>query len=551
MPAKNKVLISLTIFLGLIVVIVLAGRKWASDYLGRKIHAEILRAVEDRFDGRAELQEVHVSLSFRPQIIGTKLNIWTTNDPELPPLITIDRFVLDTSLLKLRQRPIRIDLVTIDGLLINVPAKQEKVVFYDRDREASRVKKEMLFFSTSSASSAVNSKSTNSKVQFHSVATKPVTTHKDLVFLVERINANHALLKILPKKAGRDPLVFELHKIHLRSIGPGLPMQYDAILKNAKPPGLIQTKGSFGPWNQTDPGATALSGDYTFQDADLSVFRGISGKLSSKGRFQGILRRIVAKGTTDTPDFGVRPGKHRTHLTTQFDSIIDGTSGDTLLQPVIAHFNKTTVVCTGGVTKKPGFRSKSVVLEVKIEEGRVEDLLQLVVPDQPPLVGNIRLNTTFDLSPGDEDVVKRLQLNGTFGLIKAQFTSDTVQNKIAELSRKSRGIHDPKRERIVSDLQGTFSLKRASISFPSLVFSVPGANVSLAGNYGLLNEQVNFEGHLQMQAKLSQTQTGIKSFVLKLADPFFKKGKSGAVVPIKITGTRRDPKFGLNFGKLL
>jgi hypothetical protein len=83
-----------------------------------------------------------------------------------------------------------------------------------------------------------------------------------------------------------------------------------------------------------------------------------------------------------------------------------------------------------------------------------------------------------------------------------------------------------------------------------LQFSVPGANVRLAGNYGLLNEQLHFEGHLQMQAKLSQTQKGIKSILLKLADPFFKKGNSGSVVPIKITGTRKDPHFGLNFRKL-
>jgi hypothetical protein len=76
--------------------------------------------------------------------------------------------------------------------------------------------------------------------------------------------------------------------------------------------------------------------------------------------------------------------------------------------------------------------------------------LNLVVLDRPPLLGNIRVNTMFDLPPGNEDVVKRLQLNGTFGLAKAEFTSDTVQDKIEELSRKSRGIHEPRHERIVS-----------------------------------------------------------------------------------------------------
>ena len=525
MPLKKKIFIAVGILLTVCALLLFSARKRTSDYLSRKIHAEIIRAVETRFNGRAELQDVQVKLSLRAQITGNKLNIWSSKNSDLPPLITINRFTLHTSLLKLRQRPVRIDFVQIDGLLIQVPAKQEK-------------------------SPAVSkSKVITQRVTFASTTPVPVTS-KNLVFVVERMNADKAVLKILPKKTGREPLVFELHKVHLRSIGDGLPMQYDAVLKNALPPGLVQTKGNFGPWNQEDPGATALSGDYTFQDADLSVFRGISGKLFSKGRFTGVLRRIVADGTTNTPDFAVRPGKQKTQLTTQFHSIIDGTSGDTMLQPVIARFKKTTVVCSGGVTKKAGFRSKSVVLEVKIAEGKVEDLLNLVVPDRPPLLGDIRLNTMFDLPPGNEDVVKRLQLNGTFGLAKAEFTSDTVQDKIEELSRKSRGIHEPKQERIVSDLQGTFVLKGGSMSFSHLQFSVPGANVRLAGNYGLLNEQLYFEGHLQTEAKLSQTQTGIKSILLKLADPFFKKKNAGAVVPIKITGTRKDPQFGLNFRKL-
>ena len=49
-----------------------------------------------------------------------------------------------------------------------------------------------------------------------------------------------------------------------------------------------------------------------------------------------------------------------------------------------------------------------------------------------------------------------------------------------------------------------------------------------------------------MQAKLSQTVTGKKSFFLKLADPFFKKDGAGSVVPIRISGTRDEPKFSLD-----
>jgi hypothetical protein len=59
---------------------------------------------------------------------------------------------------------------------------------------------------------------------------------------------------------------------------------------------------------------------------------------------------------------------------------------------------------------------------------------------------------------------------------------------------------------------------------------------------------MDFRGTARMDAKLSETTTGFKSVLLKAVDPFFKKGKSGAVIPIKIAGTRDAPSFGLNIG---
>ena len=53
-----------------------------------------------------------------------------------------------------------------------------------------------------------------------------------------------------------------------------------------------------------------------------------------------------------------------------------------------------------------------------------------------------------------------------------------------------------------------------------------------------------------MDATISQAAGGgMKSFFLKAVDPFFRKNGKGAVVPIKITGNRKDPKFGLELFK--
>jgi hypothetical protein len=39
-----------------------------------------------------------------------------------------------------------------------------------------------------------------------------------------------------------------------------------------------------------------------------------------------------------------------------------------------------------------------------------------------------------------------------------------------------------------------------------------------------------------------------KSILLKPVDPFFKKNGAGAEIPVKISGTKSAPKFGLDLG---
>lgn len=58
----------------------------------------------------------------------------------------------------------------------------------------------------------------------------------------------------------------------------------------------------------------------------------------------------------------------------------------------------------------------------------------------------------------------------------------------------------------------------------------------------------DFRGKLDLDAKLSQMTTGWKSILLKPVDPFFHKGGAGTQIPFKVTGTRSEPKFGLDLG---
>ena len=94
-------------------------------------------------------------------------------------------------------------------------------------------------------------------------------------------------------------------------------------------------------------------------------------------------------------------------------------------------------------------------------------------------------------------------------------------------------------------------MKDGRIRFSSLTFAVPGATVQLAGAYGIRSEQLDFKGVLRLQASISETTTGFKRVLLKMVDPFFRKSGAGAEIPIKVEGARKQPKFGLDMGRVL
>jgi hypothetical protein len=164
------------------------------------------------------------------------------------------------------------------------------------------------------------------------------------------------------------------------------------------------------------------------------------------------------------------------------------------------------------------------------------------------------LTTTFLLPSGEQDVIDRLNLNGRFSLKQARFSNIDVQRRIEALSLRARGKQDEEAPEtgssVVSNLRGRFVMRGAKIDFKELTFSIPGAEVQLAGLYDLHSEALDFKGDLLVDASLAQMTTGFKSFLARLAQPFFRREGGGSKFPIKITGPRTKPEFGLDMGRV-
>jgi hypothetical protein len=158
--------------------------------------------------------------------------------------------------------------------------------------------------------------------------------------------------------------------------------------------------------------------------------------------------------------------------------------------------------------------------------------------------GQIALKTKIDIPPLSGKVREKLQLAGNFEVTGGKFLRSRIQDKIDTLSRRGQG--QPKNEEIdevISRMKGVFSLEDEVMTFHTLSFGVPGADVDLAGNY-TFDGPLDFHGTLKLKARVSQTMTGWKRWVLKPVDPFFAKNGAGTFLRIKVDGTAADPQFG-------
>jgi len=315
----------------------------------------------------------------------------------------------------------------------------------------------------------------------------------------------------------------------------------------------VVSSGSFGPWQADSPRDTPVSGTYEFNHADLGTIKGIGGILSSTGKYGGVLDKITVDGATDTPDFRIAISGRPVPLHTDFHAIVDGTSGDTYLQPVHARILSTWLVANGSVVRTKNPRGHQVQLDVVIERGKIDDLLKLAIRTDPPIMtGTVRLKTKMNLPPGEPDLANRLKLRGNFQISQVHFTNEKVQSKVDAISMRSQGkpklAQDNIPDNVQSDLKGAFNLASGTISFSQLQFQVPGTRVNLTGIYSLDGNQFDFHGKARLDAKLSHMVTGWKSILLKPADPFFSKNGAGTEIPVKITGTKSEPHFGADFG---
>ena len=492
-----------------VAIVLLAASAWMlrPAFLTPRITA----LLSSRLNLETTIDAVSVAFWPRPRISGSGLLMRVPGRPDLPPFISIDRFWVDAGPLTIWRQ--RVGTVHLDGLKIAVPPSEARGDLPgagppSEDGSASKV-------------------------------------------IVDHLVTHDAVLQFVPRRPDKLPLTFRIHELKLDALGFDRAIPFYTKLTNPVPKGLVESRGTFGPWRRDDPAETPVAGEYTLTDADLSTINGIGGILQSSGKYEGALTKISTVGEAETKDFSLDLGGRPVPLHTRFHTIVDGTDGSTRLERVDAKLRNSSFSTWGNITNLSGPGRHAIDLEFDINKGRIEDLLALSIDSAPLLSGDVTVQGKLSLPPGPTKVRKRLNVAGKFALARGQFTDAKVQEKLRELSRRSQGKgQDEDPGRVLTSMKGRFTLENGVLSLPDLSFEVPGAAVNLAGHYVIDGELIDFHGTLKMQATVSKAVGGFKSIFLKPFDALFREKGAGAVVPIKITGTRQEPKMGIEMGKV-
>ena len=333
---KNNLIIRISLVLaGLILAaIVVLVVRWPFRL------AAVVKQLQEEGLGKVEVGEFHQTYFPRPGCVLQKVRFQHNPKAGAPPLITIETVRIEGSFSGLFAQHVK--RIRAEGMHILVPPKSAEEHFQTPQRSS---------------------------------------------IVIDELIADGAVLEVSSAAQNRS-LKFSFHNFDLRDIGINGPATFHARFSNPEPPGEITATGKFGPWNADDLGKTPTSGDYQFQQADLSVFHGIAGLLSSTVKFSGVLDHIEVQGETDVPQFAVSSSSHEVQLRTQFRAEVNGQNGDTALPQVIATFLKTTVLAQGSVAGEAGQPGKTASVELTSKNGRIQDILLLLAQaERAPMSG--------------------------------------------------------------------------------------------------------------------------------------------------------------------
>lgn len=496
----------LIVALALFAVVAVGGILFATHWPFTR--RAVIESLTTASSGRVEIGQFYSRFFPYPGCVAEDVVIHRPNDPAGTPLVTVSRLTVRGDYARLLTLSKNLNFVHTDGMHIRIRAGK---------RQAAR----------------------------------GGTTPPGAQLSIDTLVADRTTLEFDSDEPGKPPFVIAIHHTRLSPVSSRRALNFETDLRIPTPPGEIHSTGQFGPWDMQDPFGTPVSGSYKFHHADLAFARGIAGILESQGGYRGSIRRVDVTDAAVVPDFRVASTNHPVGLTARFQATVNGETGDTVLHKVDAHFGHTEVIGRGKVAADTADAPKTVSLALSVPRGRIDDFLYLLDQDaRPAMVGDFRAHTQVVLPGNEEPFLKKLRMNGEFQITRGRFTAPSTEESLDRIRDHSRGEPTDYDSDVLSNLRGTARVAEGVARLSAISFEVPGASARLSGTYNLLSTYLDLGGMTHLDTSLSSAATGVKSFLLRLLNPFFKsRRRKGSDVPIKITGFPGNTSVSLDTGK--
>lgn len=468
-------------------------------------HRKIQPMLEDVLTSDVVFSGYHRIYFPRPGFVATGVTIRRkTAPPGAPPLGYINSMIVEgtwTDLIMLRQR---VELIDITGFHIRVPAIGSQ----------------------------------ESKQSFPAGSAKDFSGPETMI---ERMVVHNSLLEVMRDNA--KPLAFPIKQLEILNLHKGEALTYAVDMRNPFPSGRILAHGSMGPIHGSDFPSTPVSGNFAFVQVNLHDVGEISGALAAHGLFKGNLRTMEVETSVDVPNFAVTDGRP-TAVKGSMQTAFSGDNGDLDIHAIDLTIRESHIHATGSIKGD----AKATNLDITVERGRAEDLMQPFIHKEVPITGPVALKSHAYLGPPGDGFIAKLRMTGSFDVPAEKLTDKKTEKNLSAFSQRAQGKEKPNtgvetngksptgETDALSSIKGPARIENGVVQTSGLIFKVAGASAELNGTFRFRDEAVHLTGTLKMNTDISHTSTGFKSFLLKPLAPFFKKKNAGAVIPIAVTG---------------
>src|SRR5215469_11769294 len=174
-------------FAGLLLVVY-----WRYRNIDERTRAWLIDELNQRFESRAELEDLHVHLWPKMGVDGRNLSLYYRDRPNVSPLIHIEEFSFNLGIMGIVHLPRQIHSVHLQNMTITILPSQK-----------------------------------NGAVKTRPFLKPPI--------IVRQIVCDQTHLIMVPKNPEKEPLDFDIHNLLLNDVGFDKPFDFHATLTNAKP----------------------------------------------------------------------------------------------------------------------------------------------------------------------------------------------------------------------------------------------------------------------------------------------------------------------------